>query len=117
MDEAMGVGLEQEIIAELTIELQGEPTFNADLLALKVRDAYRKVKSRKCYQNTSFNQQRIEEDLRERHFQDIKDVALYNFITQGASFQTSHSESNTSRVWRTEDEVMGNISAYVGFFN
>lgn len=33
MDGAMSVGIEQEIIEELSVELQGEPTFNADILA------------------------------------------------------------------------------------
>ena len=35
MDEAMSVGLKDEIIAELTIELQNQPTFNADILAIR----------------------------------------------------------------------------------
>lgn len=113
MDEAMSVGLEQEIIAELTIELQNQPTFNAEILAIKVRDAYRKVRRRKLYENTSFSEEQIEKDLYDKHFQDIKDVAKYNFATMGADFQTSHSENSVSRVWRTEDEILGNITAYV----
>ncbi|MBQ2381166.1 MAG: hypothetical protein II291_01200 [Succinivibrio sp.] len=114
MDEAMSVGLKDEIIAELTVELQNQPTFNADILAIKVRDAYRKVRSRKCYENTSFSEEQIEKDLYNRYYQDIKDVAKYNFATMGADFQISHSENNISRTWRTEEEVMSNIVAYVG---
>lgn len=106
--------LENEIITELTTELQGQPTFNADVLAIKVKDAYRKVRSRKCYENTSFSEEKIDEDLYNKHYQDIKDVAKYNFATMGADFETSHSENSVSRSWRTEDEVLGNISAYVG---
>lgn len=116
MDEAMSVGLKDEIIAELTVELKNQPTFNAEILAIKVRDAYRKVRSRKCYENTSYTEEQIDKDLYDKHYQDIKDVALYNFATIGASFQTSHSENNISRTWRTEDEVLGNILAYVGIF-
>ena len=115
MDDAMSVSVEQEIISELTIELQGQPTFSAEVLALKVRDAYRKVRSRKCYHNTLYDERKIEEDLREKHFQDIKDVAKYNFAIMGADFQTSHSENSVSRTWRTEDEILGNIDAYVKF--
>lgn len=112
MDEAMSVGLKDEIIAELTAELQKQPTFDADILAIKVRDAYRKVRSRKCYENTSFTEEQIEKDLYDRYFQDIKDVAKYNFAIMGADFQKSHSENNISRTWRTEDEIMSNIVAY-----
>lgn len=114
MDEAMNVGLKEEIIAELTVELQNQPTFNAEILAIKVRDAYRKVRSKKCYQNTSYTEKQIEKDLYDKHYQDIKDVAKYNFAIMGADFQTSHSENSVSRTWRTEDEIMGNIVAYVG---
>ena len=114
MDNAMNVGLKEEIIAELTVELQNQPTFNDEILAIKVRDAYRKVRSRKCYQNTSYTEEQIEKDLYDKHYQDIKDVAKYNFAIMGADFQISHSENNISRTWRTEDEIMGNIVAYVG---
>ena len=56
--------LVNEIIAELTIELQNQPTFNADILANKVKGAYRKVRNRKCYENTSYSEEQINEDLR-----------------------------------------------------
>lgn len=110
----MDVEFLNEIIAELTVELQSQPTFNADILAIKVKDAYRKVRSRKCYENTSFSEEKIDEDLCNKHYQDIKDVAKYNFVTMGADFETSHSENSVSRSWKTEDEVLGNITAYVG---
>lgn len=110
----MGVEFLDEIIAELTIELQNQPTFNTDILAIKVKDAYRKVRGRKCYHNTSFGEQAINADLYNKHYQDIKDVALYNFAQFGANFETSHKENGVSRSWRTEDEVLGNIISYVG---
>ena len=116
MDENMNVGLREEIIAELTMQLQNEPTFNAETLKIKVNDAFRKVKSRKHYENTSYSTEQIESDLYEKHFQDIKDVALYNFSIMGADFQKSHNENGISRTWRTEDEVLGNVCAFVKIF-
>lgn len=114
MDESMNVGLKEEIIAELTVELENQPTFSVDIIKIKVNDAYRKVRSRKCYGNTSYTEEQIEKDLYDKHYQDIKDVAKYNFAIMGADFQISHSENNVSRTWRTEDEIMGSIVAYVG---
>lgn len=114
MDEEMNIGIIGEIIAELTIELKNQPAFDAEVLKIKVTDAYRKVKARKLYENTSFSDEQIEKDLYNKHFQDIKDVAKYNFVTMGADFQTSHSENSISRSWRTEDEILGNITSYVG---
>lgn len=116
MDENMNVGLREEIIAELTAELKDDPAFDANILKVKVNDAYRKVKSRKCYENTSYSEKQIEKDLYKRHFQDIKDIALYNYGKDGADFQISHSENGVSRSWITEDEILGNISAFVKVF-
>jgi hypothetical protein len=103
----------QEITAELTIELQNQPTFNADVLALKVKDAYRKVKSRRCYQNTSKTDAQIIEDLYDNYFYSIEDIAKYNFAKLGGDFEVSHSENGTSRTWVSEDDVLGNINAFV----
>ena len=109
--------LVNEIIAELTPELKKNcPTFDADILANKVKCAYRKVRSRKCYENTSYNEEQINEDLKSRHYQDIFDIALYDFAKIGGYFETSHSENSISRTWRTEDEILGNIVAFVGMF-
>ena len=116
MDESMNVGLREEIIAELTVQLQNEPTFNAEILKIKVNDAYRKVRSRKHYENTSYSVEQIESDLYEKHFQDIKDVALYNFVIMGADFQKTHNENGINRTFRTEDEILGNICAFVKIF-
>ena len=77
--------LVNEIIAELKTELENQPTFNADILANKVKGAYRKVRSRKCYENTSYSEEQI-------------------------------NENSISRTWRTEDEILGNIVAFVGMF-
>ena len=109
--------LVNEIIAELTTELKKNcPVFDADILANKVKGAYRKVRSRKCYENTPFSEQQINEDLKLRHYQDISDMALYDFAKIGGYFETSHSENSISRTWRTEDEILGNIVAFVGIF-
>ena len=63
MDEAMEVGLQEEIIADLTIEYGNEPTFNADIILVKVKDAIREVKNRRNYQATSYTDEEIEKDL------------------------------------------------------
>ena len=87
-----------------------------ETLANKVKGAYRKVRSRKCYENTSYSEEQINADLKSRHYQDIFDMALYDFAKIGGYFETSHSENSISRTWRTEDEILGNIVAFVGMF-
>ena len=108
--------LVNEIVLELEQELKDQPTFNADILANKVKCAYRKVRSRKCYEYTSYSEEQINADLKERYYQDILDMALYDFAKIGGYFETSHSENSISRTWRTEDEILGNIVAFVKMF-
>lgn len=112
MDEAMNVGLEQEIIAELTIELQGEPTFNADILAVKVRNAIREVKMKRNYAATSYTDTQIEQDLY-NYFSTIKSVALYDYNQIGVEGEQSHSENSVSRTWVSRDELFKGVHAFV----
>lgn len=103
----------KEITDELAIEFKNDVGFDVDILALKVKDGYRKVRNRKCYENTSKTEEKIIEDLYQRHIQNIKDIAAYNYAKIGGDFQTSHSENGVSRSWITENEVLGNITAFV----
>lgn len=112
MDEAMSVGIEQEIIAELTIELQRQPTFNAEVLAIKVRNAIREVKTKRNYIATSYTDKQIEEDLY-NYYTVIKNVALYDFAQIGAPFENSHSENSTSRSWIDRDDLFKGVHAFV----
>lgn len=112
MDEEMNVGIEQEIIAELTIELQGQPTFNLDVLAAKVRNAIREVKTKRNYGATSYTDTQIEEDLYD-YYSVIKNVALYDFAQLGAPFENSHSENSVSRSWVDRDDLFKSVHAFV----
>ena len=112
MDEAMSVGLEQEIIAELTIELQGEPTFNAEILAIKVRNAIRELKMKRNYVATSYTDNQIEKDLY-NYYSVIKSVALYDYNQIGAEGESSHSENGTSRSYIDRDDLFRSVHAFV----
>lgn len=112
MDEAMNVGIEQEIIAELTIELQGEPTFNADVLAIKVRNAIREVKMKRNYVATSYTDTQIEADLY-NYFSVIKSVALYDYNQIGVEGQSSSTENGISRSYIDRDDLFRSVHAFV----
>lgn len=110
MDESTFI---QEIVDELTLELINSATFDTNILNSKVKDAYRKVKSRRCYKYTTKTQEEVIGDMYDNYYQDIKDLALYNYAKIGGYFENSHSENGTSRTWRTEDEILGNIISFV----
>lgn len=108
--------LQKDIIAELTIELQDEPEFNVAKLAIKVKDAIRKVKSARKFQNTSYTEENMGQDLYDNYYSVIKDLALYYWNKMGAEFELSHDENDTARTYISENEILGNVPAFVKIF-
>lgn len=113
MDEAMEVGLQEEIIADLTIEYGNEPTFNADIISVKVKDAIREVKNRRNYQATSYTDEEVEKDLYDNYYSVIKNLAVYDFAQMGAPFESSHSENSISRTWFSRDDILKCVYPFV----
>lgn len=96
MDEVMTVGLEQELIADLTTELQiADENFNPMLLLSKVRNALREVKRARKYPE-SYSDSRIEHDMYD-YYSNIRNIALYDYNKIGAEGEQSHSENSTNR--------------------
>ena len=104
--------LEQEIIAELTVEISGQPTFNEKILSLKVKNAIREVKMKRNYQVTSYDDEQIEKDLY-NYYSVIKNVALYDFAQLGAPFENSYNENSISRTWTNRDELFKGVHSFV----
>ena len=103
----------QEIICDLTAELKKDSGFDAQILSIKVKDAYRDVKSRRCYQYSSLNKEQIEQDMYDNYYSYIKNMALYKYNTIGGEFEVSHSENGISRTWRSEDDILKGIIPFV----
>jgi len=84
----------ESIISELTIELQTETDFNADILALKVNNAYREVKQARNYPK-SYTEAMITDDM-ENYYSNVKELALYDYNKVGAEGQTQYSADGES---------------------
>lgn len=107
MDEAMSVGLQDELIADLTIELSSEPTFNVDILKQKVIGAIREVKRARKYPSYYTNEQ-IQTDLYE-YYSNIRNIALYDYNQIGIEFQISSSENGISRTYTDRNKLFSGI--------
>lgn len=112
MDENMSVGLQDEIVAELAVELAKQPTFNMDVLRIKVANAMREVRLKRNYTASSYTDEQIEADLY-NYYSVIKNLALYDFAQIGAPFESSHNENSTSRSWISRDEITKCIFPFV----
>lgn len=95
MDETMGLTLQDEIIADLTLELGAEPTFNANALKQKVVNAIREVKIARKYP-AYYTDGQIKIDLY-GYYSNIRNIALYDYNKMGAEFEQSHNENSVSR--------------------
>lgn len=113
MDEALNSKLQKEIVEELTIELENQPTFSASIINTKVKSAIREVMNRRNYQATSYTDEEIENDLYNNYFSVIKNLALYDFAQSGAPFETSHSENSISRTWSSREDILSCVYAFV----
>lgn len=84
----------ENIIEELTTELQNEVDFNVDILRLKVNNAYREVKQARNYPS-SYTDSMKEADM-ENFYTNIKAIALYDYNKVGAEGQTQYSADGES---------------------
>ena len=96
----MGEGIEQEIIEELTAELEiTDKLFNPALLAPKVKNAVREVRMRRNYEATSYSEKQIEKDLY-NYYSVIKNLAI---TTQSAwNFNLPVRKIRQVGLWLTE---------------
>ena len=95
MDEVMNVGLQEELISDLTTELSKEPTFDAELLKAKVVSAIKEVARARKYPKY-YARNYVSEDLYD-YYTNIRNIALYDYNLAGAEGQTSASENGVSR--------------------
>ncbi len=93
----------EEILEDLTLELQGEPTFNQTVLEIKVKGAYKAVQRTRRYPS-NYTEDMIAKDMG-NYYINIRDIALYDYNHVGAEFEDSHNESSVSRTWKERDEL------------
>lgn len=102
--------IQKEILDDLVEELQLEDEPNIKILSSKIKSAIREVKKLRSYPE-HFTEERIQKDL-ERHYSNIRELALYDFNQVGAEGQTSHSENGTSRAWKDRKECLNGVFAF-----
>lgn len=105
--------LQNEIVADLTNELSGEDTFNADILTIKVKLAIKDVISRRNYSASGLTDEDILADL-ENYYAVITNVARYDYNQIGIEGEVSHSENGVSRSYSKRDSLFNGVYAFVG---
>lgn len=102
----------EEILEDLTTELDLKEASDIAILNSKAKNAYREVKRTRNYQS-GHTQEFIDKDM-ENFYSNIRELALYDFNQFGAEGQVSHSENGTSRAWKDRKECFNGITAFCG---
>ncbi len=113
MDVGMTLTMQDELVADLTLELQNEPTFNADVLTQKVVNAIREVKKARKYP-AYYTEEQITKDLYD-FYSNARNIALYDYNKMGAEFEQSHNENSVSRSFVDRNSLFSGIVALSRF--
>ena len=107
IDSGMTVGLQEELLADLTLELEDSDNFQSKALLQKIMGAIREVKTARNYPS-HYSDLQIERDL--YHFYpNIRHLALYDYNQIGAEFEESHGENSISRSWCERKELFNGV--------
>ena len=108
MDNEMTISLEQELVADLSAELEiTDKNFSENLLLSKVRSAIREVYNDRGYPD-SYSEIQKNKDLYEQ-YDKIRKRALYDYSQIGAYGESGHSENSTSRSWQDRIAFCGTV--------
>lgn len=106
----------QEVTEDLTTELQNDVDFNADVLAVKVKNVYREVVGRRCYENSSIADEDIADDVYKNYYHVLVKVARYDYNQIGVEGEIVHSENGIDRQYVDRDKLFGDVLPFVKMF-
>lgn len=102
-----------EILEDLGKELElSEGDSKIAALTSKIKNAIREVRLKRNYPE-HFTEEQIVKDL-QKHYSNIRELALYDFNQVGAEGQTSHNENGTNRTWKSRNDCLIGVFAYCG---
>lgn len=104
----MDMTLEQELVADLSAELEADKMFSQQLLISKIRSAIREVKKARKYPS-SYTGEQIERDIYE-YYINIRNIALFDYNQIGGEFQESNSEPGSSRTYMDRNKLFRGIA-------
>ena len=104
--------LQEEIVADLTTELSKDDDLSATILAIKVKNAIREIKSARMYPS-SYTDEKIINDLSDNYYSSIINLARYDYNQVGAEGQSAYSEGDTSRTWVDRNSLFNGIAPFV----
>lgn len=107
--------LKEKIVDSLTKELQTQPTFNSDLLAVKVENAIEEVMAKRNYEAAGKSDEWITADI-SKYYVIIRNIALFDFAQVGAPFELGHNENSVNRTWVDRNLLFAGVRPFAKVF-
>ena len=101
------IDITASIIEDLTIELKNEVDFDAALLEVKVKNAFREVRAARDYPST-YTEEAILADMT-NYYSNIRAIALYDYTKIGAEGQTQYSADGESIHYLDRDKLFKGV--------
>lgn len=99
--------IEASVIADLTIELKNEVDFDAQILAVKVKNAIREVMAAKNYPSTYTDEMKNADMM--NYYTNIRAIALYDYSKIGAEGQSQYSADGESIHYLDRDKLFKGV--------
>lgn len=99
---------EQNIVRAIVLEMDGEPSFNADVVASKVSAVVKELIQRRRYKKSGMSDDAILEDI-EDYYPQVLNVARYDFNTIGAEGEERHTENGVDRTFMERGKLWAGV--------
>ena len=106
--------LRDEILTDLTTELNITDSAEMSILTSKIKNAIREVKSARRYPK-NYTNEAIVTDLY-NYYSNIRELAMYDYCQIGAEGETAHSENGTSRTWKDREKCFNGVYPFTQIF-
>ena len=106
--------LRENIIDDLTTELQGEDDFNRGVLSVKAKNVIKEAILRINYKKgTKLNDSQIAADLNDNYYSVLVDVTRYDYNAIGMEGESHHSANGIARTMVDRDSLWRGVHAYI----
>lgn len=106
------LGNELELLDLATHEALKGKEQEVACLSSKIKNAVREVRNKRNYPE-HFTDAQIEKDL-EKHYSNIRELALYDYNQFGAEGQVTMNENGVNRTWKSRNDCLIGVFAYCG---
>ena len=99
---------ENSIKDALELEMSGDPTYNANVVASKVSAVVRELIQKRRYKRSGMSEDAVEEDL-DNYYTQALNVARYDFNTIGAEGEDRHTENGVDRTFTERNKLWAGV--------